>query len=193
MGHRDGYRRPQTGPLCGNPVQPDANGEALGDSDPVQRASDGGQSRTGTDLVGTDSSSETLDVSFQRMILLGEQPDARWITHRDLRELRLAEIADRVPLVGLDEGKERPPGRGECALGNIEADDEPIEGCAKGRVLEVPLGQRQSRFGGRKLGVQRVGVTMTSRACAACWTEAMRAAWAMFSLVTASSTCCGVV
>src|SRR5262245_26210325 len=103
----------------------------------MRQASEGG-----ADIRGH-TPAETFDLAAQRKAWLRHHIDGRTLPRRDPGEVRLAEIADRIPLLGVDDGEDRVPRARKLAGGNLECRDSAVAGCAYHRLLQVALRQRE--------------------------------------------------
>ena len=101
-------------------------GKALRDDDPVDRARDDGQAGPTAAVVGLYTCAQAFDVATDRLIVRSHHPHRCVVADNDARHLRLAEIRDGVPLVGLDEREQRMPGDRICAFGDLQSDHRSI-------------------------------------------------------------------
>ena len=142
MLHLDDGAGAQPHELLRRLLKANANGKALGDPHPIERALDVGDRARQVDAVGVEhAGADALDDAFDRARTVDHRVDGRAIADRDGLEIGLAEVRDREPLVVVDE-REQALRRGHhLAAQDREADDAPRMGCLHGRVLEMALGE----------------------------------------------------
>src|SRR5258705_10961363 len=85
---------------------------------------------------------EAVDLAAQRTAWLRHHVDGRALPRLHSREVRLAEIADRIPVLGVDNREQRVAGGGELPGGDIERGDPAIARCTHDRLVEVALCER---------------------------------------------------
>lgn len=92
------------------------------------------------------------------MIVVRHQPDSGRVADGDPRRLGFTEIADRIPVMGLDQGEQWAPFGGIGARGNRKADHQAIKGRAKRSVANVQLGEANVGLRTGQLSLQACGV-----------------------------------
>src|SRR6516164_10646702 len=97
---------------------------------------------------------EAVDLAAQRAVWLRHDVDRRALPRLDSCEVGLAEIADRVPVLGVDDREQRVAGGGELPGGDVERGDPAIAGRAYDRFVEVAFreGERRTRAFELRLG-----------------------------------------
>src|SRR5262249_16612658 len=89
--------------------------------------------------VRRDTPAEAVDLAAHRAAWLRHHVDGRLLSRLDSRQVGLAEIADRIPMLGVDDREQRVAGRGELTGGDVERGDPAIAGSADDRLVKVAL------------------------------------------------------
>ena len=97
-------------------------------------------------------------MAAQRAAWLRHHVDGRALPRLHSREVGLAEIADRIPVLGVDDREQRVAGGGELPGGDVERGDPAIAGCAHDRLIEVALRERERRARAFQLRLGGLGV-----------------------------------
>src|SRR6266852_5682931 len=101
---------------------------------------------------------EAIDLAGHGAARLSHYVDRRALPWLDAREVRLAEIADRIPVLGVDDRKQRVAGGGELPSGDVERGDPAIAGRAHDRLVQVALGEGERRARAFQLRLGGLGV-----------------------------------
>jgi len=88
---------------------------------------------------------EAVDCAVQRKVWLSHDIDGGALPGLDSGKIVLAEIADRIPMLGVDDGEEGMAGICELPGGDLERSDPAVGWRTHGRFVEVALGKRQCR------------------------------------------------
>ena len=88
---------------------------------------------------------EAIDCSAQRKAWLRHHEDSRTLPRLNPSEIGLAEIADRIPMLGVDDGEKRMTGIGELPRGDLERGDAAVAWRANCCLAEVALSNRERR------------------------------------------------
>src|SRR6516225_6042577 len=113
--------------------------------------------KCGADIRG-DTPAEAVDLAAHRAVWLRHDVDGSALSRLDSCEVGLAEIADRIPVLGVDDRKQRVSGRGELTGSDVKRGDPAIAGRADDRLVEVALRQRERRAGTLQLRLGGLGV-----------------------------------
>ena len=101
----------------------EADGEALGDVDPVQLPLYVGEAVGEIDFVlGLDGPADALDFRVVSAIGCGKEIDLGIHAGGDVGELALAEVGYDIPVAGIEEGKDGDAHASVCAGGKVEGD-----------------------------------------------------------------------
>src|SRR5215467_5160434 len=84
---------------------------------------------------------ETVDLAGHGAARLRHHIDRRALPRLDAREVGLAKIADRIPVLGVDYREQWMAGRGELPGGDIERGDPAVAGRAHDRLVQIALRQ----------------------------------------------------
>ena len=101
---------------------------------------------------------EAVDLAAQRAAWLRHHVDGRALSRLHSREVGLAEIADRIPVLGVDDREQRVAGGGELPSCDVERGDPAIAGRTHDRLVEVALRQCERRARALQLRLGGLGV-----------------------------------
>ena len=132
--------------------------EACRDPHPVEGALDMRQADNRGAHIRRHTPAEAVDLAAQRAAWLRHHVDGRALPRLHSREVGLAEIADRVPVLGVDDREQRVAGGGELPSGDVERGDPAIAGCTHDRLVEVALCERERRARAFQLRLGGLGV-----------------------------------
>src|SRR5215470_7489370 len=100
---------------------------------------------------------QAVDLAAHRAVWLRHDVDGRALTRLDSGEVGLAEIADRIPVLGVDDREQRVAGGGELTGGDVERGDPAIAGGAYDRFVQVAFRESERRTRAFQLRLARLG------------------------------------
>src|SRR5277367_1101417 len=101
---------------------------------------------------------EAVDLAGHGAARLRQHVDRRALPRLDPREVSLAEVADRIPVFGVDDREQRVAGRGELPGGDVEGSDPAVAGRANDRLVQVAFRERERRARAFQLRLGGLGV-----------------------------------
>src|SRR5262245_6051948 len=95
--------------------------------------------------IGRHAPAKTFDLAAQRTAWCCHDEDRRALPRLDPVEVSLTEVADRVPLLGVDDGEEWVASGRKFSSSDFERSDPTIAGCAHGCLVQVALREAKRR------------------------------------------------
>jgi hypothetical protein len=111
----------------------------------------------GHGLIRRDAAAQAFDRAMQWMVWGRQGIDGRPLAGRDAAKKGFAKIADRIPVLRIDDGEQRLACHREFTLDDIQRGDLAVAGRAGHGEPQITLSQRERRPRRLQLGFQRLG------------------------------------